>query len=367
MNRALLASVVVLGACGAGFGLYHQREASTERQAEADLADAAGRLKGAMLDLQDLKEREAVLNEHLRVAADREGALVSDLAALADLRGRLESAKDDRDVYKSLLEEMLDSPGHRELLRSSYADPDARARGVLLELRHRQGAMLRKIDQTLGQLRGALASAERILTDVPTPNAHSVYERCLWDLQAETERAARMADDLAAFVVENQSYLVDDASAVNDALDVSQSAKALLAKRLTDIHRCVAMLRTSTLTVHANEDWQSSDLTIAEGETLAVWAWGKWYRKDASANPSGVGPEGETGSATSRIAEKLANGALLLRIQGSPAVYAGCRSLRPNEHGGAGRVEFRINDQLVADNRGELIVTIWAIRPLRSE
>ncbi len=367
MNRSLLSAVGVLAVGGGAFGVYHQRAVSSQSQAEAGLADAADRLKGTTLDLLASKEREADLNKYLRAAADREGVLVSDLAALADLRARLESAKDDRDVYKSLLEEMLDSPGHRELLRSSYGDPEARARGVLLELRHRQGALFRTIDQTLPRLRGELANAEEILTDISSPGAHSTYERRLWDLQSETERASRMADGIAAFVEENQANLLDAASTVSDALSASQVAKAALATRLIDIQRCVAALRTSTLTVHANEDWQSSDLTIAAGETLAVWAWGKWYWKEPSGNSSGVGPEGETGSTASRIAEKLANGALLLRVQGSPSVYAGWRSLRPDQRVSVGRVEFRINDQSVADNRGELLVTMWVFRPLRNE
>lgn len=363
MNRSKLVAVGVLVVCAAGFGMYFQHATAVQRQTDSDSADTADRLKGAILDLLASKEREAMLTEKLRAAADRERALV--VADLADLRTQFERAKDDRDVYESMLQEMLESPGHRELLRSRLANPETRARGVRLELHRRHAALFRTVNETLPQLRGDLANAERSLTDIPSSHTHADYARRLWDLQAETERAARIADNLATFVEENQPNLLNAGSAAFDALSASLAARASLVKRLSDLKQCVAAHRTSTLTVHADEGWQSCDVTIADGEILAVWAWGKWYWRESSANPSGVGPEGETGSVANRIVEGVPNGALLLRIHGSNDVRTGWVSLRPVHP--AGPVEFRINDQPVADNRGELVVTMWVFRPLRSE
>ena len=161
MNRSFLPALGVLILCGAGFGLYYQHAAAAQRQLDTDLAD---RLTSATLDLLASQEREAMLTENLRAAAARERTLVAALAELAELRTGIERARDDRDVYKSLLEEMLDAPGHRELLRSGFVDPESRARGALLDLHRRQGAMFRMVDETLPQLRTDLASAERSLT-----------------------------------------------------------------------------------------------------------------------------------------------------------------------------------------------------------
>lgn len=203
-------------------------------------------------------------------------------------------------------------------------------------------------------------AAQQALVDHPTGEAFANLTAAVGRAQAQVSACRQATDEFDAFVKNNEAMLAPAGEQVATARARLAEAKGQFDEIAAKLEATGKSLRESKFSAMANEGWASTDLSVAEGEVVAVSASGQWRW---SRGPGGVtGPEGDDGNPGLRLAPQLPNGALIARVRGSGFVHRALGGIQPDR---AGRLELRINDTAGADNDGSVDVVMWAFRPLQ--
>lgn len=183
--------------------------------------------------------------------------------------------------------------------------------------------------------------------------AHDVFASSL-------KTCSEKLDECNKFVEQNQGAL----ASAKTQVDEQQAKNAETRKQLEDAkvlaEKSRKSCRSSSFAVLATEQWQSSDLSVEDGEVIAVSTNGKWRWAQSLENPV-TDAQGTNGSEQYRVLAQFPNAALLARIRGSTERFLGAKSFKPDR---MGKVEFRINDDQISDNSGSIDVKMWAFLPL---
>lgn len=117
-------------------------------------------------------------------------------------------------------------------------------------------------------------------------------------------------------------------------------------------------------TVVAEQGWQTSAVEVYPGDLVALkyagtWIWGSSSTPWRQTPANRVDYRGEAGAPEFRVFSNAPNGAVILRVRGSEQATIASPTFAPDRKG---PLEFRINDNQVADNSGAIDITIYVIR-----
>lgn len=356
--------IVLIVAAGLGFAWYAKRSA-------AELADLSKTLELTQRELATTQRDLSNAQSELQATRSKVESLIGQLsgaqATSAELSKRVIEATDRakaelaaRDATASELQRSVAQLEAALKTTTESAQSNEAAKTKLAEFQRRHLAASAEVNDGVARAGERVRAAEDALMSAPSDAAFAEHAKKLAALRAQCEKARMAVESLAAFAEENQVDLASGRESVDETLRRSSAAKASLSKYLTRVDRCISSRRELRYDVLAEEGWQTSRLTLADGELVAITASGTW-RWATIASDNAVGPEGENNSVTYRVAASLNNACLLLRVRGSEFVHPGWVSLRPER---AGDVEFRINDDRLGDNRGSIQVRMWAFLPL---
>jgi hypothetical protein len=239
-------------------------------------------------------------------------------------------------------------------------------------------AIRKQIDAKLSLIRSEREDGEkelkRLADTLRTPQAVDAVVQAFRSLadraSTSSKRTATLQQDLLGFLEQNSAY-----EKVVNFSEVRSAAAALMTAADADSKRLQASvdgIRTGSLTVHSNAEWQRSDMEVRAGDFVAFEATGKWKLGFLI---SEVGPEGlptpsiqdpkrkGTDYAEHSVEPKLNHGCLLLRT--GSELLAGGASQGLARATAAGKLECRCNDKKYTDNRGDVTVRVAVIPALQ--
>ena len=210
--------------------------------------------------------------------------------------------------------------------------------------------------------------AQRQLLTSPSPDAYRALRSSLDELIDSGSKAQAQSVSLGEFLQKNRETLAPY-SAITNEID-KFLATASGGQRLVERCRaCRESVREAKLGVLSQESWQNIDLTVTKGDIFVVSASGDWSyapsRRTLSGNHQAtVTAQGEEWDATYKLNPQLPNGALMGRIHGSELMFPAGSGFAADRDG---KLEFRINDTVLNDNKGTIDIVVWAFTPLKFE
>lgn len=220
----------------------------------------------------------------------------------------------------------------------------------------------RKFDRLLQEVRDAqlradgfqrdYESAAKAFSERPSRQTFDLMQGASDKLTTERKKGLSAADELQRFA-DSADLSAETRSDFNAKL---RQPAANLKSSFNEWDRFEAWqksVQTRTLKVNSNQGWQSSGISAKRGDRIAVnstgqWRWGTFTAK-------WVGAQGENAGTEWRTDKSFANGALLARVGGG-GNHLGVGAFTAEQ---LGEVQFRINDEQVGDNQGQLDVDFW--------
>lgn len=370
-----------------------QAQSQREEQLLAELesvktsrADLTATSADLAQQLNDSKQREVQLRAELEDAKAMRAALTS---ASADLNQELAESKRRETLLRSELDAATTSQRRTadavaeltqrlnessEQVRSLSAELDSARRtqqqvsasgeqrlAVATEYSKR---MVQHCAALLGSAMSLVAVREQetLLHLAPSGQAFSAYRSKLDQLIRSLSLAESSVGSTKGFLRPNLNTLRTIGLATDeDLVALDQIQSTFIQPALTTARQSLSTAQSFVYDVISTEGWQSTEIRVNAGDILNVTASGQWvYAPNASPTP--VGPQGEWGNSSYRIVQGLPNGALLIRVRGTDAVYS---IASPVQVPRAGTIEMRINDTVLSDNRGSMKVNGFVTRPMR--
>lgn len=203
-------------------------------------------------------------------------------------------------------------------------------------------------------------AAQQKLFDEPSHEAFTNLKNGIARAQNLVKACRTQADELEAFLLTSESLLARSAADVAAVRTRMADAKSQFDAIGVKLDETSASLREARFTALANEGWTGTDVSVSDGEVLAISASGQW--RFARGDQGLSGPEGENASPAVRLAPQVPNGALIARFRGSQLVHKALGGIQPDR---AGKLELRINDTTGSDNDGTMEVTLFAFKPIQ--
>lgn len=322
------ALAILLGISSLGLGTFsavlYQRSVSAEAQHKEAAAASASQLAESQKREQALSAEVAELNARQQEAQKREESLSAQLAEVSKASATSQQQSD-----------------------------------ALAGLISRKTALEKLMNDDLRNSATKFTEAQNALMLTPSPSAYSAMRRSLERTISFAEQVKPLLNDLTSYIQSNGEALKPSADVVSNLQLRIGKAHAETTAALTALKICLASMRESTLGVTSREGWQEMDLRVAQGDTIVIAASGSWEYAPFSRRT--VGPDGENWTGEYRVVAQAPNGALLGRVHGSEACFYLLRAVAADREG---KLEFRINDSVLDDNRGTIDVHVWAFKPL---
>ncbi len=357
MGKFFVAGVFLGAAATFGVMRYTQEEAFTgkELKVKVDAAKARARAVAegdASKNLQNkLEEAAAKLTKtHEAALAEKDTALTTLAAGKKGVDQQLAGANSQVRILSDKNKKLTKRLG--AALGSGRAS--AAPKGLLARRAGLLGSGV-KLWRTLGEVSASLEQAASGWSDVETIHRRA---KSLPGLAADY---AAKAQEVKKFIEENSTDLGRDLGDLAQyRVGVQEEDIKAINRLIKKIQAAVAGMKSATLTVPARKKgWTDSEVYVAKGDIIQVRAKGKWKMVE---HWPPAGPDGWEAGAQHKIAQNARVGSLILKIsvsqKMSPA-YLG----RPIFADMKGRVVLRMNDKTVAENGGQLAVSILCISP----
>lgn len=345
VSGSLAAAVVaIIGAAS------HYGYASTERRLLlAELAEASERTDRATGRLDEAETQLFNTKAVLRNEKHHAGELSADLSlvreqqktdgvAFAQLAAMWEGERDERAIYK-------------ETLRTSAARLiDHGGAVVASELRREVELRFRSVNAGMERAARDVIESEEILAARPSPREVARYHERLSLLDTRGWAAVRMAENLIAFVSENFEVLIQrnplegEKQLIVQIFEMCEVMRDDAGMYRRAAQASVNACRETMCSVGMNDRWITTDLTVREGEVVAMHVTGL-VGIDHTTSPRSV----------------TVNSAVRLRVQGNKGEYPGASIIRPTS---TGRIEVAVDKEAIGRETDQATVTMWTFRPL---
>ena len=345
MIGAIVAALVTVAAAASHYGY-----ATTERRlllAElAQTRESANRATAKFDDVETqlLRTKDSLLSERFRARA-----MIADLAqvreqqrtsgiAFAQLEAMWEGERDERAIYKGTLQ--------TSAARLAGRDGEVVASELLREIDLR----IQKVNAGLERAAKDVLVSEEILAVRPSAREIVRYHERLSLLDTRGWAAARMAENLVAFVRENRGIFTE-----RNPQEGERPPSVLIAEKCAAMkddagtyrraaRASVDAYRETSCSLGMKDGWIATDLIVREGEQIAMTVEGL-LGVDHTNSQSGL----------------TFNSAVRLRVQGSEVEYPGTIIIRPTS---AGRIEIAVDNEAKGHETDQAVVRMWTFRPL---
>lgn len=291
-------------------------------------------------------------------------------SSLANATEQLVAAKGQVSAKESELVEakarLIQTSGQVSELQSSLANATTRGDRATQKA-DALGALLTKVSRLetslagdLSNARQAVKDAETVLANDPSKQNFASLKQSYEKLLASCSRVEPLAKAVADHIEAQGDSLSDATSAIVVVSQKVKSARTSIEATRTATADCQKWAAEKSIGIYANQGWQSSELEVETGCVVAVAASGHW--EFAPFTKTGSGPLGVNANSAWRVKADAPNGTILARVHGSEQMSVAIPACVANRNG---KIEFRINDDVIGDNSGTMDVTAWCFRPLQ--
>lgn len=350
----VLGAVAVLGL--AGFGWKFQESSRLSREATSlsqSLEETTGKLTARESEFATLAQSLEDTRSKLSAREEELRTLAAGGASAGERVAALERAQVALEAQLAKTQESLEA----QTQRGNRLD----ATSSRLESVLKQWNAIETSTVALNEAITTAKEAEIKLVTAPGDINSDELNKSYRALTDTASRTQTLLNELQANIAKSPDEFADHAKTVLATDSNASRLKKTVESVLAGADASKKSLRRSAFAVFADQDWQSSEVSVREGEWAGVAASGQW-RWATSLAGSVVGPEGTDSDGGYRMSPWHRNGALLARVRGADVVRSIAEPFAPVDR--EGRIEFRINDTLIRDNDGKMEVVIYAFKPL---
>jgi len=170
-----------------------------------------------------------------------------------------------------------------------------------------------------------------------------------------------LAGTVRTYIEQHSKALADELGDLGPHRAGVQEEDIRAIERLADaIQNAIRRMKVESLVVPAERNaWTDSEMFVEAGDVIQVRAEGQWRMAD---NWEAAGPDGWDGGSQYKVVQDARAGSLILKVGVSERAYPAYLG-KPIVADASGRVAFRMNDNAVGDNGGELKVQVVSANP----